>query len=121
MLKELRKLRGRLEKLQKKEIRIKSGGVYSTKYRTPVANVAKWQNDGTDRGVTPAKFVEKAASAHSNWRSETSKATWDFLTGGGDVALIKLGLQISEGISAMCNRVKTGRLKSSFTPEIKTK
>jgi len=120
MLEEVRKLQNRLRKLGTKEIRIKATGRYPNKYRTPVANVAKWQNDGTDRGVTPARFVERAAAAHGDWQGDSAQAVWDFLTGGGDVALIKLGIQISEAISAQCDRIKTGRLKSSFTPEIKS-
>jgi hypothetical protein len=121
MLEQIKNLRKKLEKLGRKELRIRAGGRYPNKYRTEVQKVAKWQNDGTDRGVTPARFVEKAASARNNWQQSNAAAVWDFLTGGGDVALLKLGLQISSDISAACDRIKTGRLKSSFNPEIKTR
>lgn len=118
MIEEIRKLRGRLENLGRKSLQIKASGKYPN--RLEVAKNAKWQNDGTDR-ITPAKFVEAAESQNRGWRSEAMHAAWDFILGGGDVALLKLGLRISEDISAACNRIDTGRLKGSFLPKVETK
>lgn len=104
--------------LGRKRLNVVAGGKYP-KSRIPVAHNAKWQNDGTDR-VKPARFVETAESANGKWRTQNNAAVWDFLTGGGDVALLKLGLRISDDISKACNRIDTGRLKGSFLPKIET-
>lgn len=104
--------------LSRKRLNVVAGGKYPN--RVLVAHNAKWQNDGTDR-IKPARFVESAESSNGKWRTQNNAAVWDFLTGGGDVALLKLGLRISEDISKACNRIDTGRLKGSFLPRIEAR
>ena len=114
-----------LEALEGTEIQIQAGGEYPEK-RDPdggqlhVAKVAKWQNDGTDRGVKPSRFVERAGRRNRGWASPVFKAIGRVLFKNGDMMfeLNDAGLKISEDISRMCDRIRTGRLKKSFRPKV---
>lgn len=129
---------GHLRKINNREIQIYAKGHYPVKARTKVQDVAKYQNDGTDRGVTPAHFVEDAAAENDNWSKELLKAMDDAAFGtviksnpfaeGEKVKVTgvfsmdpfkELGRRIAADISRHCNRIRTGRLKRSFTFRIK--
>ncbi len=106
-----------LKKLEQSELQIQATGEYPTKSRTEVAEVAKYQNDGTDR-IKPAKFVERAARKNRHWTTAWGRAVLAYI-GGDRFAIDELGLKISKDISDECDRIKTGRLKKSFRPNVK--
>lgn len=127
-----------LRKINGKEIQIYAKGRYPVKAKTLVQNVAKWQNDGTDRGVTPAHFVEEAEAANNGWSEELLNAMDQSMFGtaiksnpfseGEKITITgvfsmnpfqELGRRIAADISKHCNRIRTGRLKRSFTFKIK--
>jgi len=110
-----------LRELGRTRITIKADGEYPTKYKTPVQHVAKYQNDGTDRGVKPSRFVERAEKQHRGWKSERDKATADFLAEGNSYPIEQLGKKIAHDISVMVDRIKTGLLKRSFRAHISKK
>ncbi len=113
-----------LERLERTEIQIQATGNYPTKRRTAVADVAVYQNDGTAT-IKPAHFVEKAARARGGWGGQRS-ILWRsvgnilFHNGPFDLDLEQAGLKISADIADFCKRIRTGRLKASFLPKIKT-
>jgi hypothetical protein len=107
-----------LQKLEQAELQIYASGEYPTKQRTKVQAVAHYQNDGTDRGVKPARFVEKAASKNRNWVNPWGQSVLKYI-GGDQSAIMDLGLRISYDINTAVNRIKTGRLKKSMLPRIK--
>jgi hypothetical protein len=107
----------RLKELDGSEILIRAEGEYPTKARTKVQAVAKYQNDGTDRGIKPAHFVEYAASQHSYWQEPIFQAIGKYMSGHGlGYDLRQVGLRIAYDINVAVNRIKTGRLKKSFRP-----
>lgn len=94
-------------------------GEYPTKSRTPVQHVAKYQNDGTEH-IKPAMFVEKAKRKHRSWQRVVFLAMAAFAMKGEIDAINQMGLRISYDINNEVNRIRTGRLKKSFRPKIKT-
>jgi len=121
-----------------KEIQIYAKGRYPVKAKTKVQDVAKYQNDGTTRGVTPAKFAEEAAAQNDNWSKIVSEAVDKAMFGttltanpfGKDERtkvnhmflvwhIKEIGKRMASDISRACQRIKTGRLKSSFTFRLK--
>ena len=127
-----------LRQMEGKEIHIYAKGNYPVKAKTKVQNVAKWQNDGNTRGVTAAHFVEDAAAESGNWSEALLKAMDEAVFGttiktnpfaeGERVTITgvfsmdpfkELGKRIADDIGRHCNRIRTGRLKRSFTFRIK--
>lgn len=96
-----------------------SPGEYPRKSRTPVADVCRYQNDGTEK-ITPSKFIERAEDAADGWDAEISKGIDGFLDGAGADALKDAADEIARDISIMCDRIDTGRLKRSFEGKIDT-
>lgn len=107
-----------MERLAKKRVQVKAVGEYPDKRNTKVQDVAKYQNDGTDRGIEPARFVERAESDADHWNDEVDDAL-DKYTDGYEQALHVLGSQVSADIGDMCDRIRTGRLKKSFRGDVK--
>lgn len=114
---ELQRMLRNAQALAGTSIEIKAVGEYPVRARTRVADVAKWQNDGTDRGVTPSQFVERAGVENSDWELSAYQAI-DGVLEGDSAALRVLGSEVAADIGDMCDRVKTGRLKRSFRAEI---
>ncbi len=113
-------LRKRLKELDGMTIEIRAEGEYPTKSRTKVQHVAKYQNDGTDRGIKPARFVEKAARNHRYWQNPIFRAVGKYISGHGlGRDLQQVGLRMAYDVNIAVNRIKTGRLKKSFRPLIK--
>ena len=112
MLKGLREIDG-------KTIEIFAKGEYPVKAKTKVQHVAKWQNDGTTRGVTPAQFVETAEAANQGWRGMIAKGVDEMLLGKGINSIKWVAKIIANDIGIACNRIRTGQLKRSFTYRIK--
>jgi hypothetical protein len=108
-----------LEALEGTEIHIQATGEYPTKRRTPVGDVAVYQNDGTER-IKPSKFVERAARRNRGWASPIFKAIGRVLFKNGDlvIELNDVGMKVSEDIARVCDRIRTGRLKKSFRPKV---
>jgi len=109
---EIKGLISRLENLGAKGVRVKAAGKYPVARRTPVQDVAMYQNNGTER-ITPSRFVERA-EAKGGWDKLINNAGEAYLKGGGDIALLKAGSKIASDISDMCDRIDTGQLKASF-------
>lgn len=111
-----------LQKLEQAELQIQAQGEYPTKSRTEVAVVAKVQNDGAtlpNGGVIkPARFVERAATKNRHWLTPWGRAVRAYIA-GDRFAIEELGMRISQDISEECDRIKTGRLKKSFRPNVK--
>jgi hypothetical protein len=118
MFEDLNRMRSELQNLSRSTVQIKAVGKYPVKAGTKVADVAVYQNDGTNRGITPAKFVERSEAQASGWSDEIDDAVSRAIEGDG-AALQILGAQIAADIGDMCDRIDTGRLKASFRPEIK--
>ena len=93
---------------------VKSRGRYPTKSKTLVADVCRYQNDGTTRGITPAQFIERAEYEALGWKEEIDRGLSAFLAGNGDSELKEAAKKVASDISRVCDRVKTGRLKASF-------
>ncbi len=119
MFKDLRK---QLADLHGTQIQIYGSGEYPTKRRTKVQHVAKYQNDGTERGIKPARFVEKSARKHRHWKTVIYKAATNIMFRNANLkqALDDAGLRVSYDINRTINRIKTGRLKASMRPRIIT-
>jgi len=111
-----------LEDLQGTEIQIRATGEYPTSRRTKVADVAVYQNNGTET-IKPARFVQKAAGKHHAWQGIIFRSIGKILFKNDNIrqALDDMGLKVSEDISRVCNRIRTGRLKKSFLPTIRRK
>jgi len=92
---------------------VESQGSYPVNSNTLVADVCRYQNDGTNK-ITPSKFIERAEAASNGWGIEMSKAQENFIDGDGDDSLQIVADLIADDISVACDRVKTGRLKRSF-------
>jgi len=117
MLEDLKKLKANLRKLGNSSINIVAVGTYPNNQRTPVQDVAKYQNDGTAT-ITPSQFVERAESAAGGWSAELGRAIEKYID--GDMrALDWLGDKIAKDIGTMCDRIDTGRLKASFRAVVK--
>jgi len=108
----------RVEKLATTEVRVTSPGKYPTNQQTPVADVARYQNDGTSRGVTPSRFIERAQAAASWWIDELTSAVNLYIAEGLQTEMTRVAGAMARDVSAMCDRIKTGRLKQSFTGEV---
>ncbi len=78
-----------------------------------------YQNDGTDRGITPSKFVERAEKKARNWSREVGDAIGKYLFDGDPTALLRLGVKIADDITIMIDRIDTRRLKGSMKVTIK--
>ena len=96
---------------------VQSQGRYPTKARTLVADVARYQNDGTEK-ITPSKFIERARAQAVGWDDEIDAALAEFFAGGGDAALMAAARKIAADISRVCDRIKTGQLKASFEGKV---
>lgn len=110
-----------LRELGRTRVIIKADGEYPTKQRTPVQHVAKYQNDGTDRGITPARFVERAEEQHGGWERERESAVGEYLGDGHQYPLEQFGMRVANDIGVVVNRIKTGLLKRSFRAHITKK
>jgi len=108
-----------VETLGRKRIDIVAEGNYPVKRNTKVADVAVYQNDGTEK-ITPSRFVERAAAKAGDWAEEINAASGQTLE-GDPAALDALGGQVAKAIEDMCDRIDTGRLKKSFKGEVKEK
>lgn len=110
-------LLSRLQRLNQKRVEVKATGNYPNKRQTKVADVAVYQNNGTET-ISAARFVEKAAQINGHWRHETGKAVSAFVEGDFS-SLQLLGNEMADDIGIACNRIKTGQLKASFDAEVK--
>lgn len=117
---EIRRMRLQAEALRRVSVSVESPGEYPVKRRTPVSDVCRYQNDGTDRGITPSKFIERAEASANEWESEISKGIDEFLEGLDTGPLKAAADIIAKDISNMCDRVDTGRMKRSFEGKIET-
>jgi hypothetical protein len=100
-------------------VEIKAVGRYPVKRRTRVADVAVYQNDGTEK-ISPARFVERAEALADGWKDEIEDGIDGYIE-GQPAALHIAGTQIAADITDMCDRIDTGRLKASFRTEVKRK
>lgn len=107
-----RKIR-RLRQLQRVTVVVRSQGRYPTKARTLVADVCRYQNDGTER-ITPARFIERAVAEMYEWQDEVDTALSAYLAGAGREVFAGLAKQVASDISRICDRIRTGQLKASF-------
>lgn len=101
------------------EISVRSPGEYPRRSRTPVSDVCRYQNDGTEK-ITASKFIERAEEAADGWDQEISWAVDSALDGSGTDALKAAADEIAKDIAMMCDRIDTGRLKRSFEGNIDT-
>jgi hypothetical protein len=80
--------------------------------------VAAFQNNGTDRGVTPAHFVEDAEREHEReWSEAVDKGIQAYMD-GDERELQKAGDRIAKDIMDQIDRVKSGTLKKSMEATI---
>lgn len=92
-----------------------------TKKRVKVADVAMWQNNGTER-IKPARFIEKAMGKHRRWRGIISRSTRLYLfgsrrnNGNFELSYARTGRKIADDINRAVNRIDTGRLRESMRP-----
>jgi hypothetical protein len=105
--------------IRKVRISVESQGEYPVRSRTPVSDVCRYQNDGTEK-ISPSKFIERAEDAADGWDREISNGIDGYLEGSGDGPLQEAADEIAKDISTMCDRVNTGRLKRSFEGKIDT-
>lgn len=96
---------------------VRSKGKYPTKSQTLVADVCRYQNDGTAT-ITPSRFIERAEEESDGWNEEFQKAIDEYLAGGGKAAFDAAVKKIAADISRTCDRVRTGQLKASFEGKI---
>ncbi len=78
-----------------------------------------YQNDGTERGIKPSRFVERAEKKARGWSSEIADAVGKYLFDGDPTALLRLGVKIADDITVMIDRIDTRRLKGSMKVTIK--
>jgi hypothetical protein len=114
----------RLKQLKRLKVIVRSQGRYPVKSRTLVADVCRYQNDGTPPhknhpGISPSKFIERAEAAADAWQDEMDLALSRYLEDGENAEFEAAAKKIAADISVMCDRVKTGRLKASFEGEVK--
>ncbi len=104
-----------LEVLSDMQIELYASGEYpETKRRTPVQDVAFYQNDGT-KTIKPARFVDKAIRKARGWQSPIFRGVADIFNNGSTHMMEQALIKASFDISAATNRIKTGRLKRSFS------
>ena len=120
-MKDLEKLLRNLKKLGQAEVTVESPGTYKNKYQTPIADVHRYQNDGTTRGVTPAQYVERAEKASDHWSEEIGEGMDAMLETGSEAALRKAADEMAQDISDTCDRVRTRTLKESFRGKVTSK
>jgi hypothetical protein len=96
---------------------VQSKGKYPTKSRTPVADVARYQNDGTEK-ISPSRFIERAESAANGWEREMNESQYQYMSGAGVDVLTNVAKKIARDIHLMCDRIRTGRLKMSFVGKV---
>lgn len=106
-----------LKRLSGIEVQIQAEGTYPTKQRTPVQNVAKWQNDGTET-IKPSRFVERAMRRNQGWQRFVFPEMCNFLF-GDTIALQRMGQIIAGDIMAFIDRIDTRRLSHSLVPKVK--
>jgi hypothetical protein len=116
---QIARMRRQAENLRKVQISVESPGEYPVKSRTPVSDVARYQNDGTE-WITPSRFIERAEDAADGWEIEISKGIDMILNGDSVSSLQPVADEIAKDISDMCDRIDTGRLKRSFTGKVDT-
>jgi hypothetical protein len=112
----LKELKEQTKKLGKTEVVIESVGVYPNRKRTPVEDVAIYQNDGTPT-IKPAKFVERSARKNNDWNRIVGEAVSEFLD-GDEKKLDDAGRKIARDINDEVDRIDTGRLKHSMKHKI---
>jgi hypothetical protein len=112
----LRDLEKQTKKLRKMKVVVESVGVYPDRKRTPVEDVAIYQNDGTPT-IKPAKFIERAARKNNDWNRLVGEAVADFLD-EDEKALDEAGRKIARDINDTVNRIDTGRLRHSMKHKI---
>ena len=108
-----------LKELERMELQIVAEGNYPTKAQTPVAHVAMYQNDGTEK-IKPARFVQKAAASKNDWRMKVYAAILAYLDGNND-SILKVGKTIADDIMFKIGRIDTRRLRMSLVPKITKK
>lgn len=109
----------RLKKLEGQSITVKAIGVYPVKRQTKVQDVAVYQNNGTTRGVQPAKFVETAEAQNLSKWSKLIEEALPALMGGRDLHMVLAGDVIARDIGKAVNRIDTHRLQQSMRSEFK--
>jgi hypothetical protein len=119
MEKEMTEILSQLRELEKMELQISAVGTYPRKNGPKVQKVAKWQNDGTDRGITPARFVETAEDRHRGWQDFLADAIGGFVFDGELRPIRTAGRRIARDINDAVNRIDTRRLKHSMRHLIK--
>ncbi|MCP4709218.1 MAG: hypothetical protein GY869_11385 [Planctomycetes bacterium] len=113
-------LMDRLAELETTKIEIRAEGEYPVKKRTKVQAVAHYQNDGT-KYIKPARFVERSARRWRYWQSHIFRAAGKYMSGHGvKYDLNQMGMRIAYDINVAVNRIKTGRLKKSMRPILKS-
>lgn len=110
----------RLEKINKNEITVVAKGQYPDKRGTLVRDVAKWQNDGTER-IKPSHFLERTIDQKKGWSSNIKRALSEYLFKKHYGLFRSLGNVIARDISRNVDRIKTGRMKKSFKHVMKVK
>jgi hypothetical protein len=96
---------------------VESQGRYPTRSNTRVADVCRYQNDGTDR-ITASKFIERAEAEADGWESEVDRAIERYLETGDLEQMRLLADKVAADISRMCDRIRTGQLKASFEGKV---
>jgi hypothetical protein len=87
------------------------------KSSTLVADVCRYQNDGTDR-IAASKFIERADADADGWQGEIDAAIGRYLKTGDIEHIRLLADKVAADISRMCDRVRTGQLKASFEGKV---
>lgn len=109
----------RLKKLGGQAITIKAIGVYPVKRQTKVQDVAVYQNNGTTRGVRPARFVETAEQSNkAKWSRMIADAVPELLN-GNERPMIRAGDEVAKDINVAVNRIDTHRLQHSMKSTFK--
>lgn len=110
----------RLEKINRNEIAVIAKGKYPDKRGTRVKDVAKWQNEGTER-IKASRFVERTIDQKKGWSSNVKRALSGYLFKGQSGLFKSLGSVIARDISRNVDRIKTGRMKKSFKHVMRVK
>lgn len=113
----LRELEQRLRRLQSAQIRIVAVGKYPVARQTKVADVARYQNDGTEN-IRPSRFIERAEKAAAGWRDTARREIASYLFEGRENALRRLGVKVADDITVKIDRIDTRRLKGSMKVEV---
>ena len=108
-----------LKKVDGKTLEIYAKGEYPVKAKTPVQDVAHYQNDGT-RTIKPARFIEAAEKRARGWWGFITQAVSNIIAGRQvNSELGAIGKIIAKDIMIAVNRIDTGRLKKSMKWRIK--